>query len=141
MKKMGRLLQDYIQEHDLNRMERRCGPLFFNHYGSRLSRSGIRYILKKYVEEARTIRPALLKTISPHTFRHTKAMHILQSTNDIFSVQHILGHADISTTRIYVTADMNMKRQALEKAAGLSPTLEPPSWQTNKGLMDWLRSL
>jgi site-specific recombinase XerD len=141
LKKTAQLLAGYIQEHELNRVECRCAPLFFNRFKNRLSRSGVRHILRKYADKARAIHPGLLEKISPHTFRHTKAMHILQATYDISSVQQILGHADISTTRMYTTADMNMKREALEKAAGLSPTITLPSWQTNKELMGWLRSL
>jgi site-specific recombinase XerD len=135
------MLGDYMKEHDLFREEHANSPLFFNRRGERLSRSGIRYILDKHANSARKDAPGIQEKISPHTLRHTKAMHTLQAGGNIVSIQHILGHADLSTTRIYTTANINMKREALEKAAGLSPELSLPPWQTNKELMDWLRAL
>jgi len=73
--------------------------------------------------------------------RHSKAMHLLQAGNPAPVIQSILGHADIRSTDIYARADMNMKRHALEKAAEKGPSVSLPSWQNNKGLMEWLRSL
>ncbi len=68
-------------------------------------------------------------------------MHLLQSGNPLVVIRDILGHADVKSTEIYAKADLNMKRQALEKASNKSPTLVMPSWQRNKNLMGWLRSL
>jgi integrase/recombinase XerD len=73
--------------------------------------------------------------------RHSKAMHLLQAGNPANVIQAILGHADIRSTDIYARADMEMKRRALEKAAEMVPSGKLPSWQDDKGLMDWLRSL
>ena len=134
-------LSNYMQEHSLHRSDRADAPLFFNRRGERLSRSGIRYILEKHANAARTDNPGLQEKISPHALRHTKAMHILQTNGNIVSVQHILGHVDLSTTKIYTTANLDMKREALEKASGVAPVPSIPSWQTNKELMEWLRSL
>jgi len=135
------MLGDYMKEHDMFRDERANSPLFFNRRGERLSRSGVRYILDKHANAAREDSPGMQDKITPHTLRHTKAMHTLQAGGNIVSIQHILGHVDLATTKIYTTADLNMKREALEKAAGFSPELSLPPWQANKELMDWLRSL
>lgn len=136
------LLAEYLREHRLHPVECADAPLFFNRYGQQLSRSGIRYILAKYTEQARQEDPVFPSDpISPHSFRHAKAMHLLQAGNPAIVIQAILGHADIRSTNIYAQADMEMKRRALEKAA---PTVSPtslPSWQKDKGLMNWLRSL
>jgi len=141
MKSTTDLLANYMREHDLNHEEKGAAPLFYNHRGMRLSRSGLRYILDKYVESARSGTPGFTGRISPHTFRHTKAMHLLQSGSHIVVIKHILGHTDISTTQRYVKADLQMKRAALEKASISTPSLELPPWQTNKNLLEWLRSL
>ena len=116
-------------------------PLFFNRRGQRLSPSGVRYLLAKHTENARKERPGLPAKISPHTTRHSKAMHLLQSGNPAIVIQAILGHADIRSTDIYARADLEMQRRALEKAAEMTPSTTLPSWQEDKGLMAWLRSL
>lgn len=135
------LLAEYQREHRLSHSERADSPLFFNRREERLSRSGVRYILAKYIEQARTVNPAISKKASPHTLRHSKAMHLLQAGNPATTIQAILGHADIRTTEIYARADMEMKRRALEKAACTGPSTSVPSWQENQSLMSWLSAL
>jgi integrase/recombinase XerD len=135
------LLAQYMREHRLDCPERMDSPLFFNRRGEHLSRSGVRYLLTKYTENARKAKPGLPDRITPHTMRHSKAMHLLQAGNPATVIQSILGHADIRSTDIYARADMEMKRHALEKAAKMAPLGTLPSWQGDKGLMDWLRSL
>jgi site-specific recombinase XerD len=135
------LLKEYLQEHGFIWPEHATIPLFSNRYGARLSRSGINYILKKHAGRAGFDSRSLKKRISPHTLRHTKAMHLHQSGNPISVIQKILGHTDIRTTDIYARADMEMKRQALDKAPKLLPSMQAPSWQNNKDILDWLSSL
>lgn len=136
------LLEEYLREHRLNRADRVDSPLFFNQRGEPLSRSGVRYILEQYTEQARPKADLLLPRVTPHTLRHSKAMHLLQAGNPAPVIQAILGHADIRTTNIYAQADLEMKRRALEKAASTtSPPSALPSWQEDKSLMNWLRSL
>jgi tyrosine recombinase XerD len=70
--------------------------LFLNRSGKRLSRVGIWKIVQRYAKEADIQSP-----ISPHTFRHSFATHLLEGGADLRSVQMLLGHADISATEIY----------------------------------------
>jgi site-specific recombinase XerD len=135
------LVRNYMMEHGLDRAERSSAPLFFNHHGSRLSRSGIRYILAKYVASARRMQPIAVQRVSPHTLRHTKAMNLLQAGTPLVIIRDILGHVDLKSTEIYAKADLEMKRQALANASTQSPDLQIPSWQKNETLMEWLRSL
>jgi integrase/recombinase XerD len=136
------LLRDYMREQDLIGPERLDKPLFPNRYGGRLSRSGIRYLVEKYTERACATQPSLpLPKVSPHTFRHSKAMHLLQSDNPLVVIRDFLGHADLKSTEIYARADLDMKRRALDKASIKSPTPAIPSWQKDKGLLDWLTTL
>ena len=71
-------------------------------------------------------------------------MHMLQAGVAVIHIRDILGHVDIRTTEVYARADLDMKRKALEKAAGapnaeVKPNLR--SWHENKDLLDWLSSL
>lgn len=103
--------------------------------------AGIRYILQKYLVEARNNRPSLNRRVIPHTLRHTKGMHLLQSGISLDMIRDFLGHVDVKTTQIYARANLEMKRNALEKIDDSSPVQTIPCWQENKDLLNWLRSL
>lgn len=89
-------------------------PVFPNREGNPLSRSGIEHRLQLAVQQA-TKNCATLegRKISPHTLRHTTAMHLLQSGVDITVIALWLGHESITTTHLYVEADLKMKERAL----------------------------
>ncbi len=70
--------------------------LFLNRYGNRLSDRSVRRMIDKYVDKM-----ALKKNITPHSFRHTFATHLLNNGADLRVVQELLGHTNISTTQIY----------------------------------------
>lgn len=90
-------------------------PLFPNRSGIALSRSGVERRLRKAVQKAEVQCPALKgRRISPHTLRHTTAMHLLQSGVDLTVIALWLGHESPSTTHAYMEADLAMKRKALD---------------------------
>jgi integrase/recombinase XerD len=76
------------------------GALFLNARGRPLSRMGAWKIVRRYVDRAK-----LGKRVTPHTFRHTFATHLLDRGADLRAVQEMLGHADIATTQIYTHVD------------------------------------
>lgn len=96
-------------------------PLFPNARGAHMTRSGIEQRLHVVVDRAALHDPSLRKMrVSPHTIRHTTAMHLLQSGIDLSVIAMWLGHESIETTHQYLDADLETKRRAL---AHLKPPL------------------
>jgi len=84
--------------------------LFLNRRGKRLSRVMIFLIIKDLVKKA-----GIKKTISPHTFRHSFATHLVEGGADLRAVQEMLGHESITTTEIYTHLDREFLRKTLER--------------------------
>src|SRR6266487_6189746 len=84
--------------------------LFLNKHGKSLSRVMIFYIIKDLAKKA-----GVTKNISPHTFRHSFATHLVEGGADLRAVQEMLGHESITTTEIYTHLDREFLRKTLEK--------------------------
>ena len=96
-----RVLQRYLRERRPELDRRRSeGMVFLNQHGRPLSRMGAWKIIGKHVRNA-----GVEKKVTPHTFRHSFATHLLEGGADLVAVQEMLGHADISTTQIYTHVD------------------------------------
>lgn len=97
-------------------------PLFPNRGGQQMTRSGVAQRLHLAVSKAAAACPSLRsKRISPHTFRHTTAMHLLQAGVDITVIALWLGHESTTTTHRYIEADLAMKRRALATLTDPAP--------------------
>lgn len=122
-----------------------AGPdeaIFRNRYGNPLGASGVRFRLKRYIEAAAQKVPRLReKRVSPHTLRHTAAVHLVASGVDVTIIRDWMGHVSLDTTNIYAQANLETKRQALEKADGLLRPRPTPSWRGDADLLAWLDSL
>ncbi|MCL4136522.1 UNVERIFIED_CONTAM: hypothetical protein GTU68_036803 [Idotea baltica] len=84
--------------------------LFLNRRGKQLSRNMIFMIIKDLALKAE-----LGKTVSPHTFRHSFATHLLENGADLRSIQQMLGHESITTTEIYMHVDKTFLKEVVEK--------------------------
>ena len=117
--------------------------VFVNQMKQQLTRWGISYIIDKYVDLA-SLRDGfdVRFSVTPHVFRHSKSVHLLQSGVNLIYIRDFLGHSDCSTTQIYARADTETRRKALEAAyVDILPTSELPDWSDDKNLMDFLVSL
>jgi integrase len=115
-------------------------PLFPNARGQFMTRSGVENRIKKAVEVAAENNPTLKgRSITPHTFRHTTAMHLLQSGVDITVIALWLGHESTVTTHTYVEADLAMKENALKKKQ--EPTQQAIRYKASDKLLQFLQGL
>lgn len=114
--------------------------LFLNASGEQITRFGIGHILAKHVDAAKEKCVSLQgKKVTPHTIRHTTAMHLLRAGNDVHMVSYWLGHADLNTTHVYVEIDMEMKRKMIEKVDAPKQRRRP-AWQ-KPSVLQWLKEL
>lgn len=136
------LLKSYMLEHQLLESWASKYPLFFNKRKEKLSRGGVSYILKKYIEKARLEKASLVpEKFTPHCLRHSKSMHLLQGGVNLVYIRDVLGHVSIQTTEVYARADSKQKRFAIENAYSNTLPKEESKWHNNSDLIKWLKSL
>jgi len=138
MNETAAILKAYLDENNLSSLGKSEHPLFFNSQGNKLTRQGITYILQKYT----TAIP--VNNISPHSLRHSKAIHMTEADINPVYIRDFLGHSDLKTTQIYSKTSVEMKRKALEKLT-VHPVPDKEEqkadWTKDQDLMIWLKSL
>ena len=131
-----RLLRQWLKQTDDSPEK----PLLPNARGNSMTRAGVAQRLRRAVAIAAARDPSLRKRrISPHTIRHTTAMHLLQSGVDLSVIAMWLGHESIQTTHQYLQADLESKKKAL--ASLKSPRLSRSRRAATKPLMQFLEGL
>jgi integrase len=116
--------------------------LFVNRYGEPLSVSGVRFKLAAYVNAAAETMPSLqTKHVTPHSFRHATAVHLVSAGVDITVTRNWLGHVSLDTTNHYAKANHETKRKALEQVAVPVTTGHLSSWKHDTSLLAWLDTL
>lgn len=117
--------------------------IFLNTRGKPLTRFGIYYIISKRASDAKSLCPSLAdKKISPHTFRHTTTMHLLQAGVDLSVIKSWLGHVNLSTTHSYVEIDLEMKKKALSACNSIAESYNLKKIvKENIDVINWLESL
>jgi integrase/recombinase XerD len=142
MDKTQNILSAYMKENHLLENGRQQFPLFHNSRNQAFTRPGITYILNKYFQVAKQKNPevAFPKSINPHMFRHTKALHLLESGVNLIYIRDLLGHVSITTTEIYLKADTEFKREALESAYPDVVSQDIPEWTEDTELLHWLEN-
>jgi len=136
-KELKRLLENYIEMYRINN----CSYLFKNKYGNKITRQGIQYIFDKYskiiMNKENYTFPC---NLTPHVFRHSKAMHLLESGVNLIYIRDFLGHESITTTEIYAKTNSEIKRKELEKNRQ-NYNLDTYSDEQKQQLEDWLKKL
>jgi integrase/recombinase XerD len=123
-----------------------AAPLFYtvrNHRPARMSDDNVARFIRQRAATAKTRCPDVPARVHPHMLRHSRAMHLYQAGMPLALLTEWLGHADPETTLVYAHADTEMKRHALEKAAGetsQSP-LPAPLWHDRDDIIQRLCGL
>jgi len=120
-------------------------PIFLNVRGEPITRYGIHTLVERTVARAAQALPSLrTKRVSPHTIRHTTAVHLLRSGVDINTIRAWLGHVSLETTNRYAEVDLEMKAKALATCA-VTPREKrvdrEPLWRKDRDLLAFLASL
>jgi len=116
--------------------------MFVNRYSEPLGASGVRFKLAAYVEAAAKTVPTLRsKRVTPHSFRHATAVHLVSAGVDITVIRSWLGHVSLDTTNHYAQANLETKRKALERVAAPAPSGRLPSWKRDASVLAWLDTL
>ncbi len=117
-------------------------PVFLNRRHQPITRFGIYALVKRCAQKAGQRTASLgQKRISPHSIRHTTAMHLLRAGVDINTIRAWLGHVSVDTTNIYAEIDLEMKANALAHCEILVPSKHRRPWRENTGLMGFLKTL
>ena len=116
--------------------------LFQNKNGEKLTRVGIQYVVDKYINRAKEKYPELFSfNITNHTFRHSKATHLLEAGVNIVYIRDILGHSSITTTEIYAKCSIKLKEQELQKNYNNIQDGITYSNQEQESLLKWLKEM
>jgi integrase/recombinase XerD len=113
-------------------------PVFTNNRKHKLTRAGVAHILAKHVKTMSTNSDL---HVTPHSLRHSKAVHLLRSGVPLIYIRDFLGHASVTTTEIYAKIDAEHTREALEGAYEVPSQEDVPKWEEDKSLISWLSEL
>ena len=135
----GALIEKYTSNYGITVPDQ---YLFVNKMKQKLTRSGVEYVISKYVAKAQADHPEIaISNVTPHIFRHSKAMHLVQANVNLIYIRDFLGHESVKTTEIYAKADSAAKREALEKA--IEKIIPESRYKDKKReeLLDWLKEM
>lgn len=121
-------------------------PVFLSQQGGPLTRFGIYKIVRRHTAETdRSLRGPTPARVTPHVFRHTTAMHLLEAGVEVNVIRGWLGHVSLSTTHRYAEIGVRAKEEALQACA---PPVEiysgfpaKPVWRNDETLLSWLELL
>jgi site-specific recombinase XerD len=121
-------------------------PLFISNGERGLTRFGLYKIIRRHADPLRVERAAPAgRHIGPHVFRHTAAVHLLESGVDVNVIRAWLGHVSLETTNRYAEINTRVKEAALRLCeppiAGSDSSRRTPVWRDDQALLAWLASL
>jgi site-specific recombinase XerD len=132
------LILGLIREHRIPENER----IFRNRVGAPLTATGFRFKLDGYVKQTeRKVRSLVGKRVTPHTFRHSLGVQMVEARIDVTTIRNWLGHVSLDTTNHYARANLRTKREALEQFDPFHLPSSAARWKKDGDLLAWLDSL
>lgn len=142
MDKTLHILESYMIAYKIDKAKSPTLPLFYNSRGERLTRAGITNIIARHVSSARNICPSLPNTVTPHMFRHTKAVHLTEIDTPLIYIRDLLGHASVITTEIYIRLNPERRKKYMEAAhVNYVDDTNNQDWSANDEIISWLKQL
>lgn len=140
-KSVFNVFQQYLDRINYNQKTDYNALLFRNHRKERYTRQAINYLVKKYTKMANEKAPSLVPlTLTPHGFRHSLAMELVNDDVALIYIRDLLGHASVTTTEIYARASQKKKREAIEKLSKEIVDPQEAEWEEDAALKEWLKS-
>jgi site-specific recombinase XerD len=132
------ILKQYLAVYEITEP---AAPVFTNNRGEKLTRAGIQHIASKCIREAKRQRPELYqRKYSCHSFRHSKAMHLLEAEVNLIYIRDFLGHSSVTTTEIYAKTNPEIKRRIIEQNELVGSVSEHYTKGERDDLLEWLRT-
>ena len=130
------ILQKYIIIYQINKQD----YLFTNHKNLQYTRWGVNYIIQKYINKAKKMDETKFKIkVTPHIFRHSKAMHLLDAGISLSTIEKLLGHSSIKSTEIYAKANPKKLEEAININSQAIKIKRKYSKNKENNLLEWLK--
>jgi site-specific recombinase XerD len=115
--------------------------VFTNSRKHKLTRAGIQYIVDKHIEAARAACPDLFRQkYSNHSFRHSKAMHLLEAGVNLVYIRDFMGHSSVTVTETYAKANPEIKRKAIMENSLVETVAARYDAEKRDDLLNWLKT-
>lgn len=112
-----------------------------NRFNDKITRDGVQYIIDTYIKRAKELYPNYFnKKITNHSFRHSKAMHLLEAGVNLIYIRDILGHKSITTTEVYAKTNPKIKQKAIEDNSQSIKVNDKYKMKTKNDLLNWLKN-
>lgn len=136
-------LKIHMKNYELFKKGKLQEYVFTNHSNTGFTRQGINYLVSKYTKIANSKYPEYVPSrLSPHKFRHSYAMSLVESGVDLIAIRDLLGHVNVATTEVYAKASERLKKDAISKIESEIFSSENPDEQlewTPKQFENWVK--
>ncbi len=141
-KNTEKLLKHYLSKQDENFRQNREKPLFYSQRSEKMTTACIRNLVQKYLNIGKESHPELFSEpmYSPHSFRHSKAVHMLESGVPLIYIRNFLGHESVNTTERYARVSQSAVNRVLEKHSNTSVVPEKNEGEYSSGKTEKLPS-
>ena len=137
-KDVSNMLKIYLNRFNINEQD---DYILKNRLNYKITRDGVQYIIDTYVNKAKEKYPNYYNSkITNHSFRHSKAMHLLEAGVNLVYIRDILGHKSITTTEVYAKTNPEIKRKAIEDNSQNIKVNDKYGTKVKNDLLNWLKN-